>query len=65
MSHNSMLSILGEMVCCTGQRMTWEQVMKSEWSFALPQYGWDVDPPIKPGPDGHYPAFLPGITKLG
>lgn len=26
---------------------------------------WDVDPPIKPGADGHYPAILPGITKLG
>jgi len=65
MCHSSLLSILGEMVCCTGQRMTWEQVMKSELSFALPQYGWDVEPPIKPGPDGHYPAFLPGVTKLG
>ncbi|NLF71853.1 MAG: Gfo/Idh/MocA family oxidoreductase [Candidatus Anammoximicrobium sp.] len=65
MCHSSMLAILGEMVCCTGQRTTWEQVLKSEFSFALPSYGWDVEPPIKPGPDGHYPAFLPGITKLG
>lgn len=65
MCHSSMLSILGEMVCCTGQQMTWEQVMNSELSFALPRYGWDVEPPIKPGADGHYPAILPGITKLG
>ncbi len=65
MCHSSMLSILGEMVCCTGQQMTWEQVMKSELSYALPRYGWDVEPPIKPGPDGHYPAILPGVTKLG
>ena len=30
MCHSSMLSILGEMVCCTGQQMTWDQVMKSQ-----------------------------------
>jgi hypothetical protein len=29
MCFSSMLAILGEMVCCTGKQMTWEQVMKS------------------------------------
>lgn len=65
MCHSTMLAILGEIVCCTGQRMAWEEVMKSQLSYALPRYGWDVEPPIKPGPDGRYPAILPGITKLG
>jgi predicted dehydrogenase len=65
MCSSSMLSILGEMVCCTGQRTTWEQVMQSKLNYALPRYGWDVEPPIKPGADGHYPAILPGVTKLG
>ena len=65
MCHSSMLAIQGEMVCCTGKQMTWEQVMKSELNYALPRYGWDVEPPIKPGADGHYPAILPGVTKLG
>ena len=65
MCHSSMLSILGEMVCCTGRQMTWEEVMKSQLSYALPRYGWDVEPPIKPGADGRYPAILPGVTKLG
>ena len=62
---HSMLAILGQMVCYTGQQITWEQVMKSELSYTLPRYGWDVEPPIKPGADGRYPAILPGITKLG
>lgn len=53
------------MVCCTGGQMTWDEVMNSPLSYALPRYGWDVEPPIKPGPDGHYPAILPGVTKLG
>lgn len=65
MCHTSLLSIMGEMVCCTGKQMTWEQVMKSPLNYALPQYGWDVEPPIKPGPDGQYPAILPGVTELG
>ncbi|NLX98952.1 MAG: Gfo/Idh/MocA family oxidoreductase [Rhodopirellula sp.] len=65
MCHSSMLSILGEMVCCTGGQMTWDEVMKSPLNYALPRYGWDVEPPIKPGRDGHYPAILPGVTKLG
>lgn len=65
MCHSTLLAILGEMVCCTGQQMTWEQARQSKWSTALPRYGWDVEPPIKPGPDGRYPAILPGITKLG
>jgi predicted dehydrogenase len=65
MCHSTLLAIMGEMVCCTGKQMTWEQAMKSQLSCALPRYGWDVEPPIKPGPDGRYPAFLPGITKLG
>jgi predicted dehydrogenase len=65
MCHTSLLAIMGEMVCCTGQQMTWEQATKSSLDYALPRYGWDVEPPIKPGPDGKYPAILPGITKLG
>jgi predicted dehydrogenase len=65
MCHTTLLSILGEMVCCTGQQTTWKQIMESKLSYALPRYAWDVEPPIKPGPDGRYPAILPGITKLG
>jgi myo-inositol 2-dehydrogenase / D-chiro-inositol 1-dehydrogenase len=61
---SSMLAILAQMVCYTGQRITWEQAMKSELSFSLPRYGWDVEPPVKPGPNGQYPAPMPGITKF-
>lgn len=65
MCHSTLLSVLGETVCCNGQRMTWEQMSTSKWSYALPRYGWDAEPPIKPGSDGHYPAILPGVTKVG
>jgi predicted dehydrogenase len=65
MCHSSMLAVMCEMVCCTGKLTTWEEMQKSKFSYALPRYGWDVQPPIKPGPDGNYPAILPGVTKLG
>jgi predicted dehydrogenase len=61
---SSMLAILGQMTCYTGQEITWEQAMKSELSFALPRYGWDVEPPVKPGPNGQYPTAMPGITAF-
>ena len=44
--------------------LTWDQAMKSELSYALPRYGWDVDPPIKPDASGRYACPLPGITKF-
>ena len=39
------IGILGQMACYTGQRITWDEMMKSEASFALPRYAWDVEPP--------------------
>lgn len=64
MCMNTMLGILAQMVCYTGQELTWDQAMKSELSFALPRYGWDVEPPVKPGPNGQYPTAMPGITAF-
>jgi predicted dehydrogenase len=61
---SSMLANLGQMVCYTGQEITWEQAMKSELSFALPRYDWDVEPPVKPEPNGQYPSAMPGITAF-
>ena len=48
----------------TGQQITWDQAMKSELSFALPRYGWDVEPPVKPGANGQYPTAMPGLTQF-
>ena len=52
------------MVSYTGQQITWEQAEKSEHSYALPRYGWDVEPPVKLGSNGQYPAAMPGITRF-
>ena len=61
---SSMLAILAQMVCYTGQMITWDQAMKSELSFALPRYAWDVEPPVKAAANGQYPTAMPGITQF-
>jgi hypothetical protein len=38
--------------------------MQSKRSFALPRYGFDVEPPVKPGPDGLYPTAMQGKAEL-
>jgi predicted dehydrogenase len=64
MGTSSMLAVMAQMVCYTGQEVTWEQAMNSKLTFAQPRYGFDAEPPIKPDKDGNYPAALPGITKF-
>ena len=61
---SSALAIAAQMACYSGAVLTWDDVMKSQRSFALPRYGWDVDPPVKPGPDGRYPTAMQGQAEL-
>jgi predicted dehydrogenase len=60
---SSALAIAAQIACYTGVVLTWEDVMNSKRSFALPRYGWDVEPPGKPGPDGRYPAATQGKAE--
>lgn len=61
---SSALGIVAQMACYTGQMIAWDEAMQSKRSFTLPRYGWDVEPPVKPGPDGRYPAPLPGRAEF-
>ena len=61
---DTLTGLLGQMACYTGQEITWEKALQSTLSHALPRYGWDVEPPVKPGPDGRYPTAMPGITQF-
>jgi hypothetical protein len=61
---STMLGILAQMVCYTGQEITWEQAMESKPVLGPARYAWDADPPVLPGPDGRYPCAMPGITKF-
>jgi hypothetical protein len=63
MVRSTMLAILGRMVSYTGNRITWEDAMKSEEVLGPQQISWDTEPPVQPGPDGIYPAPIPGFAK--
>jgi predicted dehydrogenase len=61
---SSMLAILAQMVCYTGQEITWEKAMSSTHTFTLPRYAFDVEAPVKPDQNGNYASPLPGTSKL-
>ena len=60
---SSALAVAAQIACYTGERLEWDEVMKSKRSFALPRYGWEVEPPVKPGPDGRYPTPMQGPAE--
>ena len=61
---STMLATLAQMVCYTGQEITWEKAMKSKLTFLLPRYAWDAQPPVKPEANGQYATAMPGITQF-
>ncbi len=64
MVRSTMLSLLGQMVCYTGQQMTWDQALNSPWRAGPEAVSWDMEPPAKADASGIYPVPIPGITKL-
>jgi len=66
MARSTMIGVMGQISCYTGEEITWEQVMQSDFAYApRPEdcrYG--MEPPVLPGPDGSYPVLTPGATRL-
>jgi hypothetical protein len=60
---SSMLAVMAQKVCYTGSLMSWDEVVSSPETFLRPEYHWEMDPPIEPGPDGTYPAPMPGLPS--
>jgi myo-inositol 2-dehydrogenase / D-chiro-inositol 1-dehydrogenase len=61
---STMLALLGQFVCNTGQEITWEKALTSQYSVELERYGFDVPPPLQPNQNGDYDIPVPGITKF-
>jgi len=61
---STMLGILAQMVCYTGQQITWEEAMQSKLALVPSAYAWDAEPPVKPDENGQYATAMPGITKF-
>jgi len=58
-------ALMGRAATHTGQMVTWDQMMKSDFQFIadIDNITMDTPAPIHEGPDGIYPAPQPGITK--
>jgi hypothetical protein len=66
MARSTMVTVMGQISCYTGEEVTWKQVNDSDFYHPpKPEDCHDgMDPPTKPGPDGAYPVPMPGITKM-
>ncbi len=67
MVRSTLIALMGQFSCYTGKEVTWEQISASHFCH-LPRpedVRADMEPPVKPGPDGVYPLpYTPGVSKL-
>jgi predicted dehydrogenase len=58
-------ALMGRMATHTGQFITWEQALNSDFQFVkdIDNMTFDSPAPIHEGPDGIYPAPQPGVSK--
>jgi len=61
----SLVTSMGRMAAHTGQEITYDDILNSPHEFApgLDKLTMDSPAPLQAGPDGRYPAPMPGITR--
>jgi predicted dehydrogenase len=66
MTRSTQIAIMGQISCYTGEEITWERIESSDFRYhPNPEDCRDgMEPPVKPGPDGSYPVYKPGVTRL-
>lgn len=65
-AYAAMTGILGRMAAESGQQITWDEAMASNFELApnLDKLTMDGEAPVKPNAEGNYPIALPGISKV-
>ncbi len=63
--YSDLTSLMGRAACHTGQTVTWDQIMKSEFQFCdyLDDLDYDSPPPVKADEEGRFPVPIPGQWK--
>jgi myo-inositol 2-dehydrogenase / D-chiro-inositol 1-dehydrogenase len=66
MVRSTLITLMGQFSCYTGKEVTWDQINASDFFYAPSPENvrQGMEPPVRPGPDGTYPVFTPGVTKL-
>ncbi len=66
MVRSTLIAIMGQISCYTGQEITWKQITESDFYYPPrpEEVRKDMEPPVRPDAEGIYPVFIPGVTKL-
>jgi predicted dehydrogenase len=66
MVRSTQIGLIGQFSCYTGKQVAWRDFDESQFYYPpLPEdVTFDMEPPVKPGPDGIYPTLVPGVTRL-
>ncbi len=64
MVNSVMMAILGQIVCYTGKKVTWDEAINATYRLGPENPDFNTEPPVKPDEKGIYPVAMPGITKL-
>ncbi len=66
MARSTLMGIMGQLSCYTGEEITWERITKSDFAYApKPEDCHDgMEPPVLPEASGSYPVYKPGFTRL-
>lgn len=66
MARSTMIGVMGQISCYTGEEITWEQINKSDFFYAPhPEDCHDgMEPPVVADANGSYPVPKPGVTRL-
>jgi predicted dehydrogenase len=66
MARSTLVAIMGQLSCYSGQKITWEEVVNSDYylSPSVDECRMDMEPPTIPDENGVYPvAATPGFTS--
>ncbi len=63
--YSDLTTLMGRAACHTGQTVTWDDVMKSEFQFCdyIDRMNYDSPAPVKADADGQFPVPIPGQWK--
>jgi len=63
--YSDLTSLMGRAACHTGQTVTWDQMMKSNFKFCdyLDELSYDSPAPVKADENGRFPVPIPGQWK--
>ena len=64
MAKATMMGVMAREACYTGQKLTWDEMLKSEKSYRPSSYDWDGQPWNMPDAEGRFKVQVPGLGQV-